>query len=138
MTSNVGGDIKGEGLGFNPVGQKSQTEAALRRRFTPEFLGRIDNIICFHPLDSQSVQGILRKYLKQLEQRVGQAGVQLFLSETVPEGLEKLVKPKTDARQLRRLVQDQVEGPMAVYLLRSNRKIGKLKAFWEEDRIRFQ
>ena len=69
---------------------------------------------------------------------MGQAGVQLFLSETVSEGLEKLVKQKTDARQLRRLVQDQVEGPMAVYLLRANRKIGKLKAFWEENHIRFQ
>ena len=138
MTSNVGGELKSDGLGFQPLGRGGETEAALRQHFTPEFLGRLDKIIHFVPLKQQDMEGIVEKYLYQLQQRAAAAGIQLHLPETLAHTLgEKPVK-QGGARQLRRLVQEQVEGPLAVYLLRCGKKPSKIRAHWEDGAIYFQ
>ena len=61
---------------------------------------------------------------------------------TLPEELPRVLcgkcRGKAGARQLRRLVQDQVEGPLAAYLLRSGRKPAKVKARLEAGELQFQ
>ena len=61
MTSNVGGQIRGEGLGFCAGGREAEVEETLRQAFSPEFLGRIDQIIPFGQLGSGAMEAIAWK-----------------------------------------------------------------------------
>ncbi len=117
MTSNLGGEIKGDGLGFQPSGKAGQTDAALRRHFTPEFLGRLDRIIVFEKLPDTALLEIAEKYLQELTDRAKQSGITLQLSDRLPGYLTKKLSSKDGARQIRRVVQEQVEGPLSEFLL---------------------
>ena len=138
MTSNIGGELKGDGLGFCPAGRAGETDKMLRQRFTPEFLGRIDKIVHFAPLQEKAVTGIVEKYLQQLQIRTAAQGIQLTLPATLAPALGGKATKEGGARQLRRLVQEQVEGPLCVYLLQNSKKSGKVKALWENDTVHFQ
>ncbi len=137
MTSNVGGQMKSEGLGFRPAGRNEEFDTLLRQHFTPEFLGRIDSIVRFRALERSAARDIVEKYLNQLQGRLQQRGVQLQIAESVAENLCLLGKEKQDARSLRRLVQEQVEGPLAMHLLQAERKTGKLRVRWEAGAVCF-
>ena len=136
MTSNTGGEIRGDGLGFQPAGRSAKAEDALRQRFSPEFLGRLDKIICFAPLEEQAVEGITAKYLRQLQERAAASGMQLQLPEELAGALGKKLG-KGGARNIRRLVQEKVEGPLAVYLLKSARKPTKVKVSLKDGKLQF-
>ena len=138
MTSNLGGNVKGDGLGFQPKGREGQTKEALRQHFTPEFLGRIDAIVPFVPLSGEAMDGIAKKYLNQLLVRTSAAGIQLALPEELSKELCKEIKPEGGARHIRRLVQEQVEGPLATHLLRCPRKPSKIKSKWDNGKLIFQ
>ena len=137
MTSNVGGEIKGDGLGFSPTGRAGETEKALEKVFSPEFLGRLDRIVCFQALDAGSMEHIARKYLLQLHGRAAAAGMQLQLPDELPAVLGRRSGKTGGARNLRRLVQEQVEGPLAAFLLRSGKKPAKVKAKLENGQLQF-
>ena len=138
MTSNVGGEIHGGGLGFRPAGRSAEAETALRSAFTPEFLGRLDRTVCFEPLQEQAMESIAEKYLNQLRQRAALCGVQLQLPAQMSHVLASQCGSKDGARALRRLVQEQVEGPLSVYLLENTRKHGKVSGVLEEGALQFQ
>ena len=137
MTSNVGSDVRGEGLGFIPTGRDNETDAALRKTFTPEFLGRLDKIVHFHPLDAAAVEAIAGIQLEQLRCRVLDIGLQLILPTELSAMLGKQCTGKDGARRIRHLVQEQVEGPLASYLLRNPKKSGKLKGRLENGALEF-
>ncbi len=138
MTANTGGEIRGDGLGFCPLGNSGQQQEALKSAFRPEFLGRLDRIVCFEPLQQSTIEAIARKYLEQLQQRVAQQGIHLQLPEEVPAKLAAGCKAKEGARQMRRIVQEQVEGPLAECLLKNSRKAQKVKGVWENGQLLFQ
>ncbi len=137
MTSNVGGQVQGNGLGFNPAGKQVEVEGLLRQHFTPEFLGRLDQIIHFEPLGDGAIEAIARKYLRQLRTRVAAQGSELLLPEALEASLCRRCKGKGGARQLRRLVQSEVEGPLAAYLLSCGRKPAKIRGHLEGDKLSF-
>ena len=138
MTSNVGGELKGDGLGFRPTDRAGETDALLRQRFTPEFLGRLDRIVHFLPLKEQAMEGIAAKYLRQLQSRTAANGIQLQLPDELPRVLCRTAGSKDGARQLRRIIREKVESPLAVYLLQCSKKPAKLKASWENDALQFR
>ena len=131
MTSNIGADVKGAGLGFNPTGSDSVSQEKLKQRFSPEFLGRLDKIICFRPLEETSVEGILNKYLGQLQKRAEAAGVRVRFSGELAARLCQQAPREGGARQLRRVVQEQVEAPIAAYLLETEEPVAQLQVRWE-------
>lgn len=137
MTTNVGGQIQSDGLGFNPTGRTDQTDKALREVFTPEFLGRLDEIVVFRPLEAETMDAIAGKYLNQLKTRAADQGIQLAISQELPRFLAEECTVKGGARQLRRRVQEKVEGPLASYLLHCGRKPTKLKAVVEGEQVAF-
>ena len=137
MTSNVGGELRGDGLGFQPSGRDDQTKEALRQRFTPEFLGRLDRIVHFVPLQEQAMEGIARKYLEQLRERAASNGIQLQLPEELAHELGCCSRKQGGARYLRRLVQERVEGPLTTFLLKSGKKPAGVKAKLENGVLRF-
>ena len=138
MTSNLGGNLKSDGLGFQPTGREGQTMEALRQHFTPEFLGRLDGIVPFAPLEQSAMEGIARKYLRQLQARAAAVGIQLVFPEELAKDLGSKGKQQGGARQIRHMVQEQVEGPLAVFLLKCTHKPNRIKIKLEAGKLQFQ
>ena len=137
MTSNLGGEQRSDGLGFRPQGKNGQVKEALRKHFSPEFLGRLDKIICFSPLEKEDMVGIARKYLTQLQQRAATNGIQLQLPDTLAATLGAEGKNCGGARHLRHLVQEKVEGPLSVYLLQTHKIPSKIQCVLESGQLQF-
>ena len=122
MTSNIGGDAKWNGLGFCPEGKKDQRRQVLEQHFTAEFLGRLDKIIHFLPLSPDALEGIAEKYLRLLRKRSAENGLRIRWVEEVPRFLAEKSDKEGGARQIRRLIQEEVEGPLARILLEGGKK----------------
>ena len=138
MTSNVGSSVRGDGLGFCAAGQSSQVEEAVRQAFTPEFLGRLDATVPFRALDGTTMEAIARKYLHLLQERAGAAGIQLNLPPELAASLCARCRGKDGARNLRRLVQTEVEGALSGFLLSCSRRPSRIKGSLEQGRLLFQ
>ena len=123
----MGGQIRGEGLGFCAGGRSAEIGEAVRQAFSPEFLGRIDQTVHFDALSKGAMEAIAGKYLRQLQERTAAAGIQLLLPAELTGFLMEKCPGKDGARQLRRLVQSEVEGPLASFLLRCSRKPSRVK-----------
>ena len=137
MTSNVGAQLKGSGLGFQPAGRGGEMEKLLEKSFSPEFLGRLDALITFRPLENKTMEQIAGKYLTQLCSRTVAAGMQLQLPAELASYLGEICCGSGGARRLRHLVQDRVEGPLASFLLENTRRISKITGHLENDRLIF-
>ena len=137
MTSNTGGNIRGEGLGFVPAGKTDRTDAAIRQTFLPEFLGRLDRIISFEPLSSEAMTEIGKKYLHQLEKRLSATGCALQLPQELAAHLAGRCRAQDGARHLRRAVQEQVEGPLAEFLLSCGKRPDRITGVLKEDHMVF-
>ena len=127
MTSNIGAQLRGDGLGFCPAGHADETEGALKAHFSPEFLGRLDHIVHFSSLLPADMEKIANKYLEQLRRRTMDQGIRLELPEALAANLAQCCKQKEGARQLRRLIQERVESPLATMLLQTAKKPGKIQ-----------
>ena len=138
MTSNVGGQNRSDGLGFQPAGREEQIKEELRQRFPPEFLGRMDATVSFRRLSADDMEKIAKKYLDQLITRAFDAGIQLQLPKDLAAKLGKESCGEGGARKLRHLVQERVEGPLASYLLRCTKKPAKVRGYLENEKLIFQ
>ena len=83
------------------------------------------------------MEGIARKYLKELQQRAAAAGIRLQLPDALAEKLGKESRSRGGARNLRHLVQEQVEGPLSVYLLQSAKQPSKVECVMGEQGLQF-
>ena len=138
MTSNVGGELKGNGLGFQPAGRDGRTQKALQECFSPEFLGRLDGTVCFEALSTDAMDAIAGKYLTQLHDRLEKVGVHLQFPEELAHSLSVRCGSKDGARALRRLIQQEVENPLATLLLKNTKKLSKIRATLKEGQLQFQ
>ncbi|MBO7252526.1 MAG: ATP-dependent Clp protease ATP-binding subunit [Oscillospiraceae bacterium] len=137
MTSNVGGQIRGEGLGFCAGGREAGLKDALQCHFSPEFLGRLDQIVFFERLGKGAMEAIVHKYLRQLQERSAAVGTQLHYPQELAEWILGKSSSESGARQLRRLVQAEVEGPLASYLLGTAKKPGKVQLHLDQGQVSF-
>ena len=137
MTSNVGGQLRGEGLGFCSGGKASEMGKAVSEAFTPEFLGRLDGTVHFAPLQDSAMEAIAWKYLRQLQERTEAMGSQLLIPGELAQSLAARSRGKDGARQLRRLVQTEVEGPLASFLLRCSRRPSKIRLKLDGEQVVF-
>ena len=138
MTSNVGGELKGDGLGFRPNSRAEETENALRQVFSPEFLGRVDKVVHFRPLDAEAMDAIAGKYLRQLQSRLEKMGIQFHFPQELSRTLWGESGQKEGARHLRKRIQEEVEAPLAALLLRSVKRPTKIKTNWKDGKLHLQ
>ena len=117
MTTNAGADVTSDGLGFNPAGRSGRTEERLRQCFSPELMGRLDEVLVFRSLDDGVLESIADKYLQELQQRATRRGMELRLPEELAGVLARDCSGRSGARALRSLVQTKVESPLAGFLL---------------------
>ena len=135
MTSNVGSPRKSESnkIGFSSLADgieeqkrsSARTQKALLDTFRPEFLGRIDEIITFSPLDRSAVSKIAEIMLRGLCERVMDMGIEISISDKV---IDKIVSEGYDsfygARPLRRTITRLIEDGFARELLDGKFKAG--------------
>ena len=135
MTSNAGSGINGDGLGFCASSGRARQEDALRDVFTPEFLGRLDRVISFRNLTAADMTAIAEKYLSQLKERAAACALSVTIEPEISGILAARCQGKGGARQLRRMVQTELEGELSAYLLRSGKKTGKVRIVSEHGEI---
>ena len=135
MTSNLGGDQTGKGLGFASEGDGDRVRKSLSQHFSPEFLGRLDTVAVFKPLEQEALTAVAGNFLEDLAQRAEKAGAPLHWRSTLPEELAAGCH-KGGARDVRRRVQETVADPLAMYLLQ-NPQPGALQVSWQDGKAEF-
>ena len=124
MTSNAGSDNKSAGaVGFGGSADqqgKERTMKALQDFLRPEFLNRVDEIICFNHLTKENFTGIARIMLEELRTSLGDKGYTFRYDDALVDYLvEKSYSMTYGARNLRRLIQKELEDPMAARIIDS-------------------
>jgi ATP-dependent Clp protease ATP-binding subunit ClpC len=137
MTSNVGSEVKGDGLGFCPAGDKDGQKAALKQMFRPEFLGRLDRITAFNALPMDALVQIAEKELQDLTERLRPLGMQLSFPKETALWLARSCSPREGARQLRHLIREKAENPLSLLLLQQGTVHGKVSCRLEGECLRF-
>ena len=134
MTSNAGSrEIQTGGLGFRPDERllsyaeiRSSALSELKRRFNPEFVNRVDDIVVFKPLERAEIKKILELFLSELGSRLAAKGIALEASQGAKEYLaEKGYDPAYGARPMRRLIQSQIEDRLAEEILQGRLGAGQ-------------
>lgn len=133
MTSNIGSrELKdfGNSVGFNTTSitenrSRSIINKALKQRFSPEFLNRIDDIITFEPLNKESIIKIIDLELVSFYKRVHDLAYSLEITQSAKDFLaEKGYDKQYGARPLKRAIQSHIEDALADILLRGEAKQG--------------
>ncbi|HOW81579.1 MAG TPA: ATP-dependent Clp protease ATP-binding subunit [Spirochaetota bacterium] len=123
LTSNIGNREyqKGGKMGFSEEGQGGQEDKVtdeLHRIFSPEFLNRVDEVIFFHKLDRKHIGMIVDLMLQDINVILSERGLRLHFTQAVKKHLiEKGYDEKYGARNLRRIIQTEIEDPLAMDLL---------------------
>jgi ATP-dependent Clp protease ATP-binding subunit ClpB len=144
MTSNLGGgeitELMQGGMGFiqpkdKPITgldekvERTAVEAA-RRKFSPEFMNRLDKVVVFHPLKRDQLEEVLEIELGQVQQRVLETARGQFLFRVTSAAREFLLTEGTDqrygARHLKRAIERNIVYPLANLLATEQVHIGDL------------
>jgi ATP-dependent Clp protease ATP-binding subunit ClpC len=138
MTSNIGAEsLRGGGqLGFQvqdgDAGEKAEYARMrenlmdeLKRKFRPEFLNRVDEVVVFHSLNKEHIRNIVDLNLGYVQDRLDEQQIQLRATEEAKDCLaEEGYDPQFGARPLRRAIQRLVEDPLSEGLLANKFKFG--------------
>jgi ATP-dependent Clp protease ATP-binding subunit ClpB len=113
MTSNLGSQAITAARGaYETI--RDEVLQALRGHFRPEFLNRVDDIVVFHALDREHVRAIVDIQLTRLNARLGDRSITLDVSPAARDLLaNRGYDPVYGARPLKRVIQTEVETPLA-------------------------
>ena len=123
MTSNAGSDRKGGSVGFGQtVTEQSKEKAlkALNEFLRPEFINRVDEVVCFNRLTEEDFRRIAAIMLGELRDSLAERGVELTWEDSLVDYLvKKSYSMAYGARNLRRTIQKDVEDPIAEAIIDS-------------------
>ena len=123
MTSNAGSNQKGGSVGFGrSLTEQSKEKAmkALGEFLRPEFINRVDEIVCFNQLSEDNFRGIADIMLAELQQSLEGRGIAFTWDESVKDYLvKKSYSVAYGARNLRRAIQTDLEDPIAERIIKS-------------------
>ncbi|HWZ96431.1 MAG TPA: AAA family ATPase [Candidatus Dormibacteraeota bacterium] len=152
LTSNLGGgeitELMSGGMGFiqpkdKPTAdldekvERTAVEAA-RRKFSPEFMNRLDKVVVFHPLQRTQLEEVLEIELGQVQQRVLETARGQFLFRVTNAARDFLLQEGTDqrygARHLKRAIERHIVYPLANLLATEQVRLGDLiKIDWDGE-----
>jgi ATP-dependent Clp protease ATP-binding subunit ClpB len=127
MTSNIGSpqilEAQQKGSSYEDV--RAVVMAELRRHFRPEFLNRVDETVVFHPLETAQLTRIVEIQLERLRARLTERRITLVVSPAALRHLgERGYDPVYGARPLKRLIQQELETPIARQLVKGELRDG--------------
>jgi ATP-dependent Clp protease ATP-binding subunit ClpB len=121
MTSNIGSQL------IQQISQEGGSEeetreavrGALQTHFLPEFLNRVDETIIFHPLDRTQIRKIVGLQVQHLARQLEAHGMQLDVTEAALDAIARDgYDPTYGARPLKRVIQQQIQNPLASEILK--------------------
>ena len=137
MTSNVGSEFvhEMEKLGFateeDSTKDKKEDELkdkirkSLERRFRPEFLNRLDEIIIFNTLSKENLKSVVEIQLARMKRRLAGKSIEIELTPAAKEFIaSEGYDPHYGARPLKRFIESKILNPLAVHLVRGSIKSG--------------
>jgi ATP-dependent Clp protease ATP-binding subunit ClpA len=123
MTSNAGSERKEGTVGFDRTADQKGKERAmksLQEFLRPEFINRVDEVICFHQLSQENFKGIARSMLNELAASLAEKELTFRYDDALVDYLtEKSYSASYGARNLRRLIQKELEDAIAVKIIES-------------------
>jgi ATP-dependent Clp protease ATP-binding subunit ClpB len=136
MTSNIGSphilEAQQRGLSYEQL--RAVVLDELQTHFRPEFLNRIDESVVFHPLGIDQLVKIVEIQLERLRGRLAERRIQLTLTPAALKYLgERGYDPVYGARPLKRLIQQELETPLARLLVKGELKDGDTAAVDMKD-----
>lgn len=145
LTSNVGAkevSMNGNSIGFGQSKESdndkinSILDKELKRKFAPEFLNRLDNIIYFNPLDNDSMKKIIRLEIDKSVNRFKNIGYEFSYDDSVVEHILNTIKDESEygARPVIRAIQNEIEDPLTDTILDGDCN-EKMSISFEDDKI---
>src|ERR1022692_3684558 len=144
LTSNLGGgeitELMTGGMGFVQPSDNLEekldekvtrtAQEAAKKKFSPEFMNRLDKVVVFHPLREEQLEKILEIELSMVQQRVLDTGRRQFLFRVTPPARRFLLQEGTDlkygARHLKRAIEKYVVYPLANLLATEQIRFGDM------------
>jgi ATP-dependent Clp protease ATP-binding subunit ClpB len=152
LTSNLGGgeitELMTGGMGFvQPENRPPEAldgkvertaQEAARRKFSPEFMNRLDKVVVFHPLRQLQLEQILEIELGMVQRRVLDTARGQFLFRVTPEARAFLLREGTDlkygARHLKRAIERHLVYPLANLLATKQIQLGDILCIdWDQE-----
>ncbi len=147
MTSNLGAELirRSSEVGFNVQeglidykAMREKIEGMVNKTFKPEFRNRIDGIVIFRPLDKPQLLKIIELEVKKVQDRLTRKKMFITLDDKAKELLaSKGFQPEMGARPLRRIIESELEDPMAERILLNPDKGGSWIVTVEGDKFIF-
>ena len=140
MTTNAGSNTKVGSVGFGRTANeqgKDRALKALNEFLRPEFINRVDEIVYFNQLTEDNFKGIAVLMLKELAGALADKGITFSWDDSLLDYLvQKSYSAAYGARNLRRLIQKELEDAIAVRLIEGYaHPISQLKAVAEDGKI---
>ena len=127
MTSNIGSQVLQE-ISRERGSEEEIREAvmgALQAHFLPEFLNRIDETIIFHPLKADQLRKIVALQVDRLKKQLAQKNIELEVTGEAMDAIaERGYDPTYGARPLKRIIQQQIQNPLAAEILKQEFREG--------------
>jgi ATP-dependent Clp protease ATP-binding subunit ClpA len=128
MTTNAGAaDAAKSEIGFGRGMKDDEQEAAIKRRFTPEFRNRLDATVMFAPLSKEHIGRVVDKFIIQLEAQLADRKIEFEVTKGANQWIaDKGYDKRYGARPLGRTIQEYVKKPLADEILFGKLKYGGL------------
>ena len=138
MTSNTGSrQLKdfGTGVGFSTKTKQAQSEddtkavieKELKKKFAPEFLNRVDDVVMFNSLSKEDINEIIKIELSKLVERVEKMEFTLNITDSAIEHIAiEGFDPQYGARPLKRAIQRNVEDVLTEEIIQTNPEKGSI------------
>ncbi|BAU57513.1 ATP-dependent Clp protease ATP-binding subunit ClpA [Halorhodospira halochloris] len=119
MTTNAGAEeMSKRAIGFATEEHVQDSMEAIRRTFTPEFRNRIDAVVQFQPLDHDTIQRVVDKFIRELSVQLAEKRVTLVVDGEARKWIGgKGYDPQMGARPMARVIQQYIKKPLAEQLL---------------------
>jgi len=147
MTSNLGADLirKSSEMGFGVQegmltyeDMEEKIQGAIKKGFKPEFVNRIDGIVVFRALDKANLLKVIDLEIKKVQDRLIHKNIYIALDNKAKDRLcEKGFDPTMGARPLRRVIEQELEDPIAEKILTNPDKGGNWLITIENDKFIF-
>ena len=139
MTSNLGSELIRDLKDENYEDVKTAVMEVVSKYFRPEFINRIDETVVFHTLKKEQIHSIANIQIENLRKRLKAHDLKLELSENALNFLsEKGYDPVYGARPLKRVIQQNLENPLAEKILSGKyQKNAIIHIDFSDDRLTF-
>jgi ATP-dependent Clp protease ATP-binding subunit ClpA len=140
MTTNAGAqETSRASIGFKIQDHSADMMEIIKRTFTPEFRNRLDTIVQFQSLTTETISEVVNKFILELEAQLADKNVTIEVDEAARQWLAKHgYDPLMGARPMARLIQDKIKKQLAEELLFGKlEKGGHVQVHEQENELTF-